>query len=164
MSGEWYEALNRAAQRTPRRKAWLRRVCRWLPMAVAGGYLATLLWLLCQSDPRWPRFAAVPAAVFLLVTLLRRVLDLPRPYEVHAVEPLLPARRKGCSLPSRHTASAVILALAGWYLHPALGAVFTLAALGVALTRLLAGVHFVRDLLAACGMALLIGIPGFWLI
>lgn len=164
MNTLWYETLNSAIRRTHHRQRIVRWLCRFLPLFTAGGYLCVLLLLLCNNDPHVRRFALVPATVFVLVTLLRRLLPFPRPYEVCDIEPLVPGKRQGRSLPSRHTASAAVIALAFWYLHPALGAVFSVLALGVALTRLLAGVHFVRDLLAAFGVALLIGVPGFWLL
>lgn len=164
MKALWYERLNSAVRHTNKRKKWVKNTARWLPMTVAIGYGIVLMLLLYNNDPHAVRYAAVPATVFLLVTGLRRLLPFPRPYEVCDIEPLLPRKKHGCSLPSRHTASAAIIALGGFYVTPLLGAVFTALAVLVALTRLLAGVHFLRDLLAAFLLALLIGIPAFWLI
>ena len=164
MSAAFYQRLNRWSRRSPRRCRWIAGLDRFLPLTMATIYLAVLIALAVQQDGRLWRCLLVPAVTLGLTTLLRRLLRCPRPYEVYPLTPLRTPHHVGLSCPSRHTASAVILALTGWYLHPALGGPLSAAAIVVAALRVLSGLHFVRDILAGTLTALLCGAIGFWLL
>lgn len=143
----------------------LLRVLYRLPLLMYCAYPALLAWLLIQK--RWDlllREVAVPLAVFLGVTLLRHWHNSPRPYEVWNVTPLFPRSKKGHSFPSRHSAAASVIAMAFWYINPVAGAVMLAAALLIAVSRVLAGVHFVRDVLAGLAAGILGGAIGFFVI
>ena len=90
-------------------------------------------------------FAAVP---FLLVTLLRRVVSLPRPYEVYDITPPVAGARSGSSFPSRHVASAFLIGTLSLGVSLPLAVAVLVAAVGVAVIRVLLGIHFVRDVVA----------------
>ena len=66
---------------------------------VYGVVLAVTLW---QRSGQFWRVLAVPAAVFVLGTLLRVAINRPRPYEALNFTPLFPKDTKGQSMPSRH--------------------------------------------------------------
>lgn len=70
----------------------------------------------------------------------------------------------GLSFPSRHAASAAVIALAGWYVNPNLGGMLTIVCAAICLVRVLAGVHHPRDVLAGVALALAAGGIGFWLL
>ena len=59
---------------------------------VYGAVLAITLW---QRSGRFWRVLAVPAAVFVLGTLLRAAINRPRPYEALNFVPLFPKDTKG---------------------------------------------------------------------
>lgn len=168
MKAAFYQSLIARVRRTPRRERGFRLCCRLLPRLTAIIYGVLLIdaafRLFTAGDVRLYRCIAVPAVTFVTVTLLRRWLNFPRPYEVYDLDPLLPPARNGYSFPSRHATSAAILALTGWYLHPVYGTVLTLTALGVTVCRVIAGKHFVRDVIAAWIWAGLCGTVGFWLL
>ena len=128
-----------------------------LPLAVAGGYVLLILllainWLQTERDSAafWQliRCVVVPAAVFAAGSVMRRWINAPRPYEQPGFVPLVSKATRGKSFPSRHCLSAGVIAVVGWMVHPAAGLIFTLAAAAVCVTRVLAGVHHVRDVLA----------------
>lgn len=100
-------------------------------------------------------FAAVP---FLAVTLMRRIFDLPRPYEVFDFPVPKAGAKCGRSFPSRHVTSAFLIAtlLSGVYLPLAIP-VFV-AALITSAVRVLLGIHFVRDVLAGAAVGIFGGI------
>ncbi|PWL73183.1 MAG: phosphatase PAP2 family protein [Clostridiales bacterium] len=146
---------------------WLRMLrggCRLLPLLLYAGYPVLLLVLALSRDIRFWKVLWIPAAVFVLVTVLRKVINARRPYEVLEIEPLVHKEKKSESFPSRHVASAVILAVAFWYICPPAGIAAGLIALLLAVLRPIAGVHFPRDVLAAAVISLALGIPAFvWL-
>lgn len=136
----------------------------WLPRMVYCGYPLLLVILAVNRDGRFFRVLLVPAVVFGMVTVLRRLWDLPRPYEALEIEPLIPREKKGHSFPSRHTASAGIIALAFWYICLPMGMGMMVIALLIAVIRPLAGIHFPRDVIVGLLFSLVIGIIGFWII
>ena len=77
---------------------------------VYGAVLAVTLW---QRSGQFWRVLAVPAAVYVLGTLLRAAINRPRPYEALNFTPLFPKDTKGQSMPSRHCFSAAAIVAAG---------------------------------------------------
>lgn len=91
------------------------------------------------------RAVLVPAAVLVVGSILRKVVDAPRPYQQPGFVPLVAKSKTGSSLPSRHSFSAGCLMVVGWVVHPLAGIWLSAAALLVCITRVLVGVHHVRD-------------------
>lgn len=100
----------------------------------------------------------IPAAAFVLVSLFRRAYNKKRPYENYDYEPLIDKSKAGRSMPSRHTFSAGIIAVTVGHFYPLLAPfMWTLTGL-IAITRLVAGVHYIRDVAVALGLAALLGL------
>lgn len=127
----------------------LRFIYKKIPMFMAASYLLLLGYLAITWDIRFILSAAIPAFVFLSVTFFRKAFNFPRPYEAMKLPPLIPKSKKGESFPSRHCASAFIIAGAFFYINPYAGIFFYLLAIMVGLSRVFAGVHFIRDVAAA---------------
>lgn len=83
---------------------------------------------------------------FILVSVLRRIINAPRPAELCGDG--TPSGRRGGSFPSRHAHSAFSIGTALLFLSVPLGA--AVLALGVCLgaCRVLLGLHFPRDVIA----------------
>lgn len=146
MTAKEYEACTRWLSHTPRRAKIFGWLFRLLPVGIAVAY-GVLVILLFWTDHwlKW-RFLVVPALTFLLVTLLRKWLNFPRPYDQLKYTPFLSAQPgKGKSFPSRHTASASAIALAFYQISPWLGTVLMILALVVAVSRVVGGAHYIRD-------------------
>ena len=47
-------------------------------------------------------YLLVPASGFILLSVIRKAINWPRPYELGALPPLLEREGKGSSMPSRH--------------------------------------------------------------
>ena len=124
---------------------------------VYGAVLAVTLW---QRSGQFWRVLAVPAAVYVLGTLLRAAINRPRPYEALNFTPLFPKDTKGQSMPSRHCFSAAAIAAAVWYVLPPLGAVLAVLAVIIAVSRVVTGVHFVSDVLAGLAFGLVFAVAG----
>lgn len=126
-------------------------------------YLGMLSWLALHRDPRIIRAAAVPAATFLLVTLLRPLINRQRPYDRFGVPPVGSWEQgKGKSMPSRHTASAVAIAIAVVYVFPNPAVCIAMLLLGVliAALRILSGQHYPSDVAAAILLAAVLALVG----
>ena len=159
----WYERVS-----APFRSAAAARAVNVLDKAlvyvVAATYIVALAVLLFTGDARFWRALIVPAITFALVTIVRAALDFPRPYEEHAIDPIIHKDTRGKSLPSRHLSSAVIIACALSWLNPVLGVLAFIASVIVAFTRLVGGVHYPRDIVAAIAISLACGCIGFLIV
>lgn len=109
---------------------------------------------------------AVPAISFALVSLLRRIVNAPRPYEVFDAQPVIAKDTLGKSFPSRHTFSIFVIGMTFCACCPLAWAGPAILALGCVLgaIRVLAGVHFPRDVIAGALAGILCGLVGFWVL
>lgn len=136
-----------------------------LPTALcAAVYALALLALALERDARIVRALLVPAACFLVVTVLRPLINRERPYDRFGAPPLGRYRRgKGKSMPSRHAASAAAIAAAAVYATPSLpmGMAMLLLTALIAALRVLAGQHYVSDVLVALAMSFALSAAGY---
>lgn len=134
---------------------------RALTAVVYVAYPALLLWQGWRTGQFPWRQVWVPAASLVIVTLLRALIDRPRPYERLDISPLIHKDTHGKSFPSRHVFSVFVIAATGWTVCPPLGA--ALAAVGVLLmaTRVLGGVHYPSDVLAGAFIGMALGAIGY---
>lgn len=110
---------------------------------------ALLLGWACVSDPwKLAPLVGVTAVGFAAVSFFRRRFNAPRPYECCAIAPLIARDGAGKSFPSRHAFSAFAIA-ASWFAASApVAVVLLVAAVVLAVCRVLGGVHFPRDVVA----------------
>lgn len=133
----------------------------WIPRIFYGLYPLAWIYLLLTKNTKSLRFFLVPFVTFIFTTLLRKIINAKRPYEKYDIHPLIANDKKGESFPSRHTLSLLIIALAFYSLSPLLGGIIFGMALVLGLVRVVAGIHFPRDILAALIISLVFGIVGF---
>ena len=144
----------------PGRAKVLDRTCKVLKYACYLLYPALLVMLAwewvhngCVGMPRdFLQALAIPAVGFILVSLMRRAINEPRPYEACGIEKLIDKDTQGKSFPSRHSFSIAVIGMCWLRYMPAAGILILLASLIMAWARVLAGVHYPRDV--ACGLAL----------
>lgn len=110
---------------------------------------ALLLGWACVSDPwKLAPLVGVTAVGFAAVSFFRRRFNAPRPYECCSIAPLIARDGAGKSFPSRHAFSAFAIA-ASWFAASApVAVVLLVAAVVLAVCRVLGGVHFPRDVVA----------------
>lgn len=160
MTKERYEAMI-GYFRGPHQRAWV--LCfRNAPYLLAFMYAGLCLYAMFAAPAIAVRVIGVPAAVFVLATVLRTAINRTRPYDALGFKPLLPHKPgKGKSLPSRHAASAVVIACALTYAWPPLGIVAIPIAAFVCIARVVTGMHYPSDVLCAAALALLCAWVGF---
>ena len=105
-------------------------------------------------------YLLVPATGFIVLSVIRKRMNWPRPYELGTFPPLLKREGKGSSMPSRHVFSAAIISTVAWGVNPLLSFLGLSLALLLAGVRVLAGLHFVRDVVVGFLSAILWGF--FW--
>ncbi len=136
-------------------------VYKILPIIVFICYPVLLGYLAYTHSYKLFRCITVPLGVFLSVTVFRALVNAERPYEKYGTIPIFPKSTKGKSFPSRHTASAAVIAMAMMYVNPVAGAVFLTVSFLIALSRIVGGVHFPKDVAVGFFYAVIVG--GFFL-
>lgn len=109
-------------------------------------------------------YLLVPAIGFIVLSVIRKRMNWPRPYELGTFPPLLNREEKGRSMPSRHVFSATIISTVAWGVNPLLSFLGLSLALLLAGVRVLAGLHFVRDVVVGFLSAILWGFFWFYLL
>lgn len=109
-------------------------------------------------------YLLVPAIGFVVLSVIRKRMNWPRPYELGTFPPLLNREGKGRSMPSRHVFSAAIISTVAWGVNPLLSFLGLSLALLLAGVRVLAGLHFVRDVVVGFLSAILWGFFWFYLL
>jgi membrane-associated phospholipid phosphatase len=128
------------------------------------GYIAYPLLLVClffmQPEKLVP-CVAVPGVSFVLVSLFRRAVNAPRPYEVTGTPPLIPKSTQGKSFPSRHTFCMFMIAASWLNLCAAAGVALMISGCAMAAIRVVGGVHWPRDVIAGAACALVLATIGY---
>lgn len=162
MYTDFYTRISKPWRTKQNGAALLTRIDLWLRIAVAAAYIGMLLWLFVTQSPALLRAIVVPLTAFVLVTGLRIAINAPRPYEAFAIDPLIHKSTRGKSMPSRHMASATIIACTMlWALGPLWGVVGFIACVAIAYVRIVGGVHFPRDIAVAATISIVAAIVGF---
>ena len=130
----------------------------WLVYAAATGATGAAGALL--------RAVLVPGISFALVTVLRKAINAPRPYEVFETASVIPKDTRGNSFPSRHTFSIFVIAMTFCACCPLAWAGPAMLAAGVllAVIRVVSGVHFPRDVVVGALLGMLAGFVGLWIL
>lgn len=108
-------------------------------------------------------YIMVPAVGFVLLTLVRKWINQPRPYEAWEIIPLLDKDSSGNSMPSRHVFSAAIISMACLHANLPVGLVLLITSALLGLVRVLGGVHYPKDVLVGYACGLIWGILFFML-
>lgn len=163
MSKEKYLALYRAVYSRPRLAAFLGFFSQVVTVLTVIVYCAFTLALLLSDLVFGLKFVAVTAIPFLLVTLVRHLVNAPRPYEAIECEELshLAAHgERGHGFPSRHAASSMIVGTAIAFVSPFVGVAVIVLGVTLGACRVLLGKHFLRDVLAGGFIGALSGVVG----
>lgn len=126
----------------------------YLPYVVAICYIGMICYVFTLKNFNLEMIYK-PAFVFFFVTIFRKIIDRPRPHITFAFDPLF-HHKEGESFPSRHSASAFIIAFMAFSIHYYLGWFLFLIACLISISRVLMGIHYISDVLASFLIALLV--------
>lgn len=128
-----------------------------------GSYIGHLLYsFLGGGIFELLKLVAITALPFILVSVVRRIMRAPRPEELLPLEEygLKAPGKKGGSFPSRHVFSSMLIGtlLLGDIVW--LGATVLTLGVVLAVSRVLRGVHFIRDTVAGALIGVAAGAIG----
>lgn len=164
MKKETYIKLTGIIRENPKRIRLAKFLNRLLTGFIFLFYPSFLLLLYVQKHPFLPRAVFVPAVSFVAVSIFRKVINVPRPYEKFDISPVLEKDSPGKSFPSRHVFSVFVIAMTIFYLHTDAGILLFVIGVGLALIRVIGGVHEPRDVIAGALIGIASGIIGYYII
>ncbi len=130
-----------------------------LAVALAAG--TGLALLLSRGEYRTALSVLLITGVpFALVTLLRRILHAPRPYDLYGFCDTPPKKRASGSFPSRHVFSAFSVGTLFCFFSLPAGISLLLLGVLIALCRVFLGIHFPRDVVAGALIGVLSSVIG----
>ena len=153
---EWYSNLSSKLTSHPTLLFLLLNFNRLMTVAMPLVYLTLLVttYLQLGLGKQVVVYLLVPATGFVILSLFRKKINHPRPYETWDIRPLLEKDSSGQSMPSRHVFSATIISMACFHAWTLIGMIFLICSGLLALVRVLGGVHYPKDVLVgyACGL------------
>ncbi|MDO5516514.1 MAG: phosphatase PAP2 family protein [Clostridium sp.] len=164
MKEKYYIYITEFFRKTKLREQFIKLSSKLLPLIVVAIYFLSILFLILRRDSRLILFVLIPAMDFIFITLFRKYINAIRPYDKFNFTPVVKFEHgKGKSFPSRHTASAFIIAMACLYINLYLGIFMLLLAVLIGLTRIISGVHFIKDVAAGMFISIILGYICFFL-
>ena len=131
-------------------------------IASAVAYLVFLYRCFALSKILFIKAIAVTAIPFLLVSVMRGVINAKRPYELYDFYDTPPKNKRGHSFPGRHAFSAFLISTVAFPLMPAVSAALFVLGILLCFSRVLLGVHFVRDVVAGALIGISSGVIGIF--
>ncbi len=135
-----------------------------LPLLMFVAYPAMLVYAFFTSEETLSKLVTVPLGVFIGVTALRVIINEERPYERYGEPSVFRKETVGKSFPSRHTASAFIIAMAFLSINVPLGIAALCIALLIEVSRILAGAHYIHDVAGGMVISVVCGYFFFFLL
>ncbi len=164
MTPEKYKQIKSWFEERPIAYAMLKATQKGLTLLVYIAYGLLILWTWFFMPEKILKVILVPAFTFVSGSAIRKGINAPRPYEVMQMAPLIKKETKGKSFPSRHVFCASVIAVAFFYTLPPVGTLMTVIALVIAGSRVLAGVHWPKDVIAGLLYGGIVGLIGFFVI
>ena len=160
---EWYDHIAGKIENRPIFLRLLRTFNRFMTVVMPMIYLTLLATTYLQEGlgKQVLVYVFVPASGFVILSLLRKKINAPRPYEVWEIVPLLDRDSPGQSMPSRHVFSATIISMACLHASLSVGLILLILSAILGLVRILGGVHYPKDVVVGYMCALVWGVLFF---
>ena len=160
---EWYGRMAANIKNKPIFLRLLRVFNRLMTVVIPIVYLTLLVITYLQQGlgKQVGIYLFIPASGFVILSLLRKKINAPRPYEEWTIKPLLDRDSPGQSMPSRHVFSATIISMACLHASLYVGVILLVFSALLGLVRVLGGVHFPKDVVVGYICALVWGVIFF---
>ena len=160
---EWYDHIASKIENKPIFLRLLRTFNRFMTVVMPMIYLTLLATTYLQQEfgKQILMYVFIPASGFVILSLLRKKINAPRPYEEWTIKPLLDRDSPGQSMPSRHVFSATIISMACLHASLTMGMICLTLSAFLGLVRVLGGVHYPKDVVVGYICALVWGVIFF---
>lgn len=140
----------------------LRRLDFGITWITIIAYVALLVYLFFTDHTKCYPVLIIPGICFGIITVFRNVYSAKRPYEVFDILPLIEKETKGKSFPSRHVFSIFMIGMTYWFVCKPIAILLFVLGVILGLIRVIAGLHYPRDVIAGMLVALIGGGVGLY--
>ena len=160
---EWYNHIAGKIENKPIFLRLLRTFNRFMTVVMPIVYLTLLVTTYFQEGfgKQVLIYVFISATGFVILSLLRKKINAPRPYEEWDIKPLLDRDSPGQSMPSRHVFSASIISMACLHASLSVGLILLILSAILGLVRVLGGVHYPKDVVVGYIYGLVWGVIFF---
>ena len=160
---EWYDHIAGKIKNKPFLLSLLRTFNRFMTVVMPIVYLTLLTTIYFREGfgKQVLIYVFIPASGFVILSLLRKKINAPRPYEIWEIVPLLDRDSPGQSMPSRHVFSATIISMACLHASLSVGVILLILSAILGLVRVLGGVHYPKDVVVGYIYGLVWGVIFF---
>ena len=130
-------------------------LAKYLPYIMYTFYPLLIIYTYLYRKDLFLTTLLKPAFAFLFVTVVRKIINRPRPYDYMNIEPLV-GHKHGESFPSRHAVSSMIIALVSIDVNVLLGLFLLIIAFLICLSRILCAVHHISDVIISIIIAIIV--------
>ena len=154
---KFYEELTKNYQTDEKKK--LLRLCNKIVTNIYYVvYPLLLLYLFVKQSEKLLPTILIPLFSIVAITLLRKVLARPRPYEEYPIDQILEKETQHNAMPSRHVFSASIIAMMYFSVSPILACILLVLAAVEGYIRVVGGVHYPRDVIVGYFLGVFFGL------
>ncbi len=121
-------------------------------------YPFLLLYLFVKQNEKLLPTILIPLLSIVAITLLRKSLAYPRPYEEYPIDQILEKETQHNAMPSRHVFSASIIAMMCFSVSPILACILLVLAAIEGYIRVVGGVHYPRDVIVGYLLGVFFGL------
>ena len=164
MTKEQYIKITEPLRSNPERAKRVTSLNHVLTALVFCVYPLYLFMLFTDKNPWLWRAILVPAVSFVGLSIVRKIINAPRPYEKFDMPPVLEKDTKGKSFPSRHVFSVFVIAVTVFVRNPVAGCILAMIGIMIAVIRVIGGVHTVWDVTAGAAVGILSGVIGYYML
>ena len=154
---KFYEELTKNYQ-TDEKKKLLRLCNKIVTNTYYVVYPLLLLYLFVKQSEKLLPTILIPLFSIVAITLLRKVLARPRPYEEYPIDQILEKETQHNAMPSRHVFSASIIAMMCFSVSPILACILLVLAAIEGYIRVVGGVHYPRDVIVGYFLGVFFGL------
>lgn len=109
------------------------------------------------------KYLFVPFIAIFISKIIRKNINTRRPFEILNIQSLV-QHEGGNSMPSNHSVSAMVLAIAFIYIAPKYKIIFIVLAIITGMSRIMAGLHYPIDVIFGFLIGISIGVLGFFVL
>ncbi len=133
-------------------------------LVCAVAYIALLIYSYKKEPMSAVKVALSALIPYITVSVMRKIIKAPRPYELYSFYETQPKNKKGQSFPSRHVFSAFVISTLSYTVSLWLSVALLVLGVCLAVSRVFLGIHFVRDVVAGAIVGIISGILGIIII
>jgi membrane-associated phospholipid phosphatase len=155
-----HEKLMRYVAKRPKLVKVLKALCHIASCVAVAAFALLFRFYLNVSPLSAVKYLGMLGIPFVLVSLMRRYIGAPRPYEIYDFFECRPKESEKNSFPSRHAFSIFAIGVATWFVYPVFGSILLTLGLLMCLIRVALGYHFPRDVITGALIGVISSIIG----